>query len=158
MAGTKKTDTEVVKVENEETMPAQSNLFGASAGENFLAKTLGQNFSQVKRTAIEYKTEDIKREMKREIQDRIIVLRREARKPQDDLIKIIPTSPMQTLNLSDIDEKKFCEGIFGWGIDCHNASQKILSSIRIYQNMFGEDWDKDEKEFLRSLVIDFNNI
>ncbi len=155
MAGTKKTDTEVVKVEETTKTP---NLFGASEGENFLAKTLGQNFSQVKKTLIEYKTEDIKREMKREIQDRIIVLRRDARKPQDDLTKIIPTSPMQTLNLSDIDEKKFCEGIFGWGIECHNAAQKILSAIKIYQNMFNEDWDSDEKEFVKALVIDFRSI
>lgn len=155
MAGTKKTDTEVVKVEETTKTP---NLFGASEGENFLAKTLGQNFSQVKKTLIEYKTEDIKREMKREIQDRIIVLRRDARKPQDDLTKIIPTSPMQTLNLSDIDEKKFCEGIFGWGIECHNAAQKILSAIKIYQNMFNEEWDVDEKEFVKSLVIDFRSI
>jgi hypothetical protein len=155
MAGTKKTDAEVVKVEETTKTP---NLFGASEGENFLAKTLGQNFSQVKKTLIEYKTEDIKREMKREIQDRIIVLRRDARKPQDDLTKIIPTSPMQTLNLSDIDEKKFCEGIFGWGIECHNAAQKILSAIKIYQNMFNEDWDSDEKEFVKALVIDFRSI
>lgn len=155
MAGTKKTDTEVVKVEETTKTP---NLFGASEGENFLAKTLGQNFSQVKKTLIEYKTEDIKREMKREIQDRIIVLRRDARKPQDDLTKIIPTSPMQTLNLSDIDEKKFCEGIFGWGIECHNAAQKILSAIKIYQNMFNEEWDADEKEFVKALVIDFRSI
>jgi len=155
MAGTKKTDSEVVKVEETTKTP---NLFGASEGENFLAKTLGQNFSQVKKTLIEYKTEDIKREMKREIQDRIIVLRRDARKPQDDLTKIIPTSPMQTLNLSDIDEKKFCEGIFGWGIECHNAAQKILSAIKIYQNMFNEDWDSDEKEFVKALVIDFRSI
>lgn len=152
---TKKT-TEVTKIEETEKTP--TNLFGASEGENFLAKTLGQNFSQVKKTLIEYKTEDIKREMKREIQDRIIVLRRDARKPQDDLTKIIPTSPMQTLNLSDIDEKKFCEGIFGWGIECHNAAQKILSAIKIYQNMFGEEWDADEKEFVKSLVIDFRSI
>lgn len=155
MTGTKKTDTEVVKVEETTKTP---NLFGASEGENFLAKTLGQNFSQVKKTLIEYKTEDIKREMKREIQDRIIVLRRDARKPQDDLTKIIPTSPMQTLNLSDIDEKKFCEGIFGWGIECHNAAQKILSAIKIYQNMFNEEWDVDEKEFVKALVIDFRSI
>jgi hypothetical protein len=155
MAGTKKTDAEVGKVEETTKTP---NLFGASEGENFLAKTLGQNFSQVKKTLIEYKTEDIKREMKREIQDRIIVLRRDARKPQDDLTKIIPTSPMQTLNLSDIDEKKFCEGIFGWGIECHNAAQKILSAIKIYQNMFNEDWDSDEKEFVKALVIDFRSI
>lgn len=153
----KKTDTAMTKVEEQETTKTP-NLFGASEGENFLAKTLGQNFSQVKKTLIEYKTEDIKREMKREIQDRIIVLRRDARKPQDDLTKIIPTSPMQTLNLSDIDEKKFCEGIFGWGIECHNAAQKILSAIKIYQNMFNEEWDVDEKEFVKALVIDFRSI
>ena len=157
MAGTKKTDTEVVKVEPEITK-APTNLFGASEGENFLAKTLGQNFSQVKKTAIEYKAEDIKREMKREIQDRIIDLRRDARRPQDDLIKIIPTSPMQTLNLSDLDERDFCKGIFSWGIECHNAAQKILSAIRIYQNMFGEEWDPDEKAFVKDMVIDFRSI
>lgn len=156
MAGTKKTDTEVVKVEPETTKTP--NLFGASEGENFLAKTLGQNFSQVKKTAIEYKAEDIKREMKREIQDRIIDLRRDARRPQDDLIKIIPTSPMQTLNLGDLDERDFCKGIFSWGIECHNAAQKILSAIRIYQNMFGEEWDPDEKEFVKDMVIDFRGI
>lgn len=157
MAGTKKTDTEMVKVEESE-ITKTPNLFGALEGENFLAKMLGQNFSQVKKTAIEYKVEDIKREMKREIQDRIIDLRRDYRKPQDDLIKIIPTSPMQSFSLSDLDERDFCKGMFSWGIEVHNAAQRILSAIRIYQNMFGEEWDPDEKAFVKDVVIDFRSI
>ena len=80
---------DVVKVEETTGKTVSTNLFGAKDDENFLAKTLGQNFSQVKKTLVEYKVEDIKREMKREIQDKIIDLRRTARKPQDDLTKII---------------------------------------------------------------------
>ena len=148
---------DVVKVE-EATTEVSTNLFGASSGENFLAKTLGQNFSQVKKTLVEYKVEDIKREMKREIQDKIIDLRRTARKPQDDLTKIIPTSPLQQLNLTDIKENEFCRGIFDWGINCHKDAQIILNAIRIYQNMFGEAWDADEKEFVKTLVINWENI
>jgi hypothetical protein len=65
---------------------------------------------------------------------------------------------MQTLNLGDLDERDFCKGIFGWGIECHNAAQKILSAIRIYQSMFGEEWDPDEKAFVKDMVIDFRSI
>jgi len=157
MSKEKEEKKDVVKVESTAT-EVSANLFGAKDGENFLAKTLGQNFSQVKKTLVEYKVEDIKREMKREIQDKIIVLRRSARKPQDDLTKIIPTSPLQQLNLTDIKEDEFCRGIFNWGISCHQDAQIILNAIRIYQNMFGESWDEDEKEFVKSLVINWENI
>ena len=149
---------DVVKVEETTGRTVSTNLFGARDDENFLAKTLGQNFSQVKKTLVEYKVEDIKREMKREIQDKIIDLRRTARKPQDDLTKIIPTSPMQQLNLTDIKENEFCRGIFDWGINCHKDAQIILNGIRIYQNMFGEKWDEDEKDFVKSLVINWETI
>lgn len=148
---------DVVKVEDA-TKEVSANLFGAKSGENFLSTTLGQNFSQVKKTLVEYKVEDIKREMKREIQDKIIDLRRDARRPQDDLMKIIPTSPMEKMNLTDIKENEFCAGIFNWGLDCHQAAQRILNAIRIYQNMFGESWDEDEKEFVKSLVINWEII
>lgn len=158
---TKKETKSVVKKEEETTeviVSSNANLFGAKEGENFLAKTFGSTFGQVKKTLVEYKVEDIKREMKREIQDMIIELRRVARKPQDDLIKIMPQTPMQTINLSDINEKKFCEGLFTWGLDCHKSAQKILNCIRIYQDMYGEPWDNDEKEYVKSLVINWETI
>jgi len=158
----KKEEKSVVKKEEETTevivSSANANLFGAKEGENFLAKTFGATFGQVKKTLVEYKVEDIKREMKREIQDMIIELRRVARKPQDDLIKVMPQTPMQTINLSDINEKKFCEGLFNWGLECHKNAQKILNCIRIYQDMYGEEWDIEEKAYVKSLVINWETI
>lgn len=66
---TKKETKSVVKKEDEitEVSVSNANLFGAKEGENFLAKTFGSTFGQVKKTLVEYKVEDIKREMKREI-------------------------------------------------------------------------------------------
>ena len=141
-----------------ETLPS-TNLFGAEEGENFLLKTLGQNFKQVKETQIKYKSEDIERELKRRIQDAIIDLKRKSRQPQDELIKIIPTSALSTFSLADIDEKEFCNNLQSWAISCHNDAQKILVNIRIYQSLFGKAWEyDDDKTFLKSMLIDFNNI
>ena len=140
-----------------ETLPS-TNLFGAKEGENFLAKTLGQNFKQVKETQIQDKSEDIERRMCIKIQDAIIKLRRQARTIKDDLIKVIPTSPIQTLNLAEIDDEKFCNGISEWRLRCHNSAVSIISDISIYQSMFGKKWDEEEKTFVKSMIIDFKNI
>lgn len=150
-------ENEIVKTE-ESAVVQSNNLFGATPGENFLAKTLGQNYKQVKEAQIQYKVEDIEREMSRQIADQIIDLKRKARTIQDDLVKVIPTTPLQQLNLAEIDEKKFCDGMSKWRISCHNDAQHILAMIDIFQNMFGKNWPDDEKSFVKSMIIDFRNI
>lgn len=143
-------------VERKEETGVSTSLFGTG---NFLADTLGQNFKQVKEAAVKYKVEDIERRMKRTIQDDIVDLRRKFRQPQDDLLKIIPSTPLGQMNLSDIDDKEFVSGMEKWRIECHRDAQIILSNIGLYKSMFGKEWeDEEEKEFVKSLIIDFNAI
>ena len=158
MAGTKKTDAEVVKVEPEITK-TPTNLFGATDGENFMLNTLGQNFKQVKETQIQDKSEDIQRELERRIQDGVIELRRKARQPKDNLVKLIPTSALSTFNLDNLDPKDFCDSMLNWGIDCHNLAKKTLIYMALYKGLFGKDWEKaEEVEFVKSKIIDADSI
>ena len=150
-------ENKVVPVE-ETTAAVSTNLFGAKPGQNFLVGVLGQNFKQVKETLVQRKVEDIERIMMRKIQDNILDLKRKYDSIQDDLVAAVPTSPMQTLNLNSIDPRKFCDGLSEWRLNCHNDACSILSDINVYQSMFGKIWPEDEREFVKSLVLDFKNI
>lgn len=152
-----KNRTEVVEVKEETTLPG-TNLFGAKEGENYLTKTLGQNFKQVRETQIADKSEDIQVKFEYEISEKIRQLKRKARLVKDDLIKVIPSTPLQSMNLAEIDEAKFVTGISKWRLDLHNDAMAILSDLSVYQSMFGKQWGDDDKNFVKSLVIDIKSI
>lgn len=150
--------TEIVKVKEETTLPGSTNLFGAKEGENYLARTLGQNFKQVRETQIADKSEDIQVKFEYEISEKIRQLKRKARLVKDDLIKVIPSTPLQSMNLAEIDEAKFVSGISTWRLDLHNDAMAILSDLSVYQSMFGKQWSDEDKAFVKSLVIDIKAI
>lgn len=153
----KKDSKDVVKIEEEMTLPS-ANLFGSREGENFLTATLNQNFKQVRETQIADKSEDIQVKFEYTISEKIRQLKRKSRIVKDDLIKVVPSTPLQAMNLNDLDEGKFVEGISKWRLECHNNAVEILSDIDTYQSMFGKSWDDGDKAFVKSMVIDIKNV
>ena len=151
-----KTGTEVV--ETKETTLPSTNLFGAKEGENFLTATLNQNFKQVRETQIADKSEDIQVKFEYTISEKIRQLKRKSRIVKEDLIKVVPSTPLQSMNLADLDEAKFVTGISEWRLGCHNDAMEILSDIDTFQSMFGKEWDEDDKKFVKSMVIDIKNV
>lgn len=153
MADEKK-NTEVAEVVNELATQVDVNLFGSGDGENFLMNTLGQNFKQVKETQIQYKVEDILSELDRRIQIGIRDLRRKSREPQDNLVKLIPTTAMMTLNLDALEPADFCDAMKKWGIELHNLAKETWIYLILRKSLFGMDWEKPEEvAFVKSKII-----
>ncbi len=149
---------EVVAVNDETGATVSTSVFGTVPGQNFLVDVLGQNFKQVKDTLIKRKVEDIERILMRKIDDNILNLQRKFESIKDDLVNIVPTSPMQTLNLNSLDPRTFCDGLSQWRLECHNDACSILADIDVLKSVFGKDWDPNQKNFVKSLILDFKNI
>lgn len=149
-------EQEIAKTEGKSL--TKNVLDSAKEGENLIESTLSKNFRQVREELIHDKVEDIKIDLERKIQDEIRDLKKKSREIQDALIRMAPTGPLQAMNLDGIEAHSFNVVLSEWGIACHSQAMKVLSDINLYQKLFKEAWKDEDKDFARSLIIDFSKI
>ena len=156
---------DLIKKETEEAevVSVKNNLFEAtgvtrSADGSYLTDVLTTTFKGAKEYIISRKAQDIETYMKREIEDSIRQIMDLKSDVQNKLMSLAPTGPLEKLNLSTIDPKDFTDYLFNWGAECNKKAKSVLNKINVYQNMFRKEWNKNEKDFIKGMIIDFESI